>query len=405
MRSQPLDLDWEPADVDVADLWARSGGQWLTAPGSPVPGGLVSAVAGVVRLLDQHGAGLAERSVADGVGVLAERAAALHLAPATDVSCGAGTQLIAASDGWIAVSLPRPDDLELIPAWLQVDASSLDTWRTVAVAVADRPASEIVARGRLLGLACSVVGEAAERTDPVLVTRFGHAAPKPLAGIIVINLASLWAGPLCADLLRRMGARVIKVESITRPDGARLRPAFFEALHAGQESVALDFGHPGDVQRLAQLLCRADVVIEGSRPRALAQLGIDPSELIPRGPQVWISITAHGRAEPFADWIGFGDDAAAAGGLVTGSPPAFIADAVADPITGLIAAAAAVQLLASGDRWLVDVALSRAAAAMTGGGQIPPLGNPARPTMRRGRGLPFPLGGDTQSVFRDLLRI
>ncbi len=405
MRSQPLDLDWAPADVDIADLWARSGGQWLTAPGSPVPGGLVSGVAGVVRFLDQHGAGLAERSVADGVGVLAERAAALHLPRATGVSCGAGTHLLAASNGWIAVSLPRADDLELIPAWLQVDASSLDTWHTVAAAVADRPASEIVARGRLLGLACSVVGEAAERTDPVLVTHFGHAAPKPLAGIIVVNLASLWAGPLCADLLRQMGARVIKVESITRPDGARLRPPFFEALHVGQESVALDFGNQSDMQRLAQLLASADVVIEGSRPRALAQLGIDPSELIPRGPQVWISITAHGRAAPFADWIGFGDDAAAAGGLVTAPPPTFFADAVADPITGLIAAATAVQLLASGGRWLADVALSRAAASMTGGCRIRALGDPVRPTMRRERGGPLPLGGDTESVFRDLLRI
>jgi hypothetical protein len=405
MPSQPLDLDWAPADVDVADLWARSGGQSLTRPGSPVPTGLVSGVAGVIRYLDQHGAGLAELCAADGVGVLAERAATLHLPPASGVSCGAGTHLLEASDGWIAASLPRVDDVELIPAWLQIEASSLDSWHTVSSAAANLPAIEIVTRARLLGLACSVVGEAADRIDPVLVTPYGPAAPKAPVGIIVVNLAPLWAGPLCADVLRRVGARVIKVESMTRPDGSRLRPPFFEALHSGQESVALDFGNPRDLQRLEQLLARADVVIEGSRPRALAQLGIDMSELISVGPQVWISITAHGRAEPFAQWTGFGDDAAAAGGLVTGSPPSFIADAVADPITGLIAAAAAMQLLASGGRWLADVALSRAAASMSGGGQVPPLGDPAQPMMRRGGGRPFPLGGETESVFRDLFRI
>ncbi len=402
MRSAPLDLSWSPADVDVADLWARSGGQWLTAPGSAVPEGLVRGVAGLVRYLDAHGAGVSGLFVADGLGVIADRAAALHLPPAGLISAGTGTHLLRASDGWIAVSLPRADDVELIPAWFETESSSFDSWQTVTSAVADRRVIEIVERGRLLGLACSVVGEAAERTDPILVTRHGEGVARTLSGTTVVNLASLWAGPLCADVLRRMGARVIKVESVTRPDGARLRPEFFEALHVGQESVALDFGEPRDLERLKQLLACADVVIEGSRPRALAQLGIDVSELIWHGPQVWISITAHGRAQPFANWIGFGDDAAVAGGLVT-ERPSMIADAVADPITGLTAAAAVVQLIGQGGRWLADVALSRVAASMNdreGGAR--PLADPVPPTVRRSPGAPLPLGRDTAAVLAEL---
>ena len=84
------------------------------------------------------------------------------------------------------------------------------------------------------------------------------------------------------------------------------------------------------------------MVIEGSRPRALEQLGIDARSIVRHGPQVWVSITGHGRDGANTMRVGFGDDAAAAGGLVdwVDGTPHFVGDAVADPLAGLTAAMA-----------------------------------------------------------------
>jgi crotonobetainyl-CoA:carnitine CoA-transferase CaiB-like acyl-CoA transferase len=182
--------------------------------------------------------------------------------------------------------------------------------------------------------------------------------------VTVVDLSSLWAGPLCASLLSAIGARVIKVESTRRPDGARRGPAgFYDLLNAGKESVALDFTDEDDRRRLRRLVESADVVIEGSRPRALEHLGIDARSGRAR---VWLSITGHGRNQPMR--IGYGDDAAVAGGLVARDDdgPLFIADAVADPITGLLGAVAVLDLLRNGGIWLVDLALARSAALAAG---------------------------------------
>ncbi|MEM8748367.1 MAG: CoA transferase, partial [Actinomycetota bacterium] len=185
-----------------------------------------------------------------------------------------------------------------------------------------------------------------------------------------VNLASLWAGPLAARLLGDLGARVITVESTERPDGARRADAFFRSLHPEGEFVALEFRSPTGRRALAELLATADVVIEGSRPRALQQLGIDAESVLAADdgqgerPRVWLSITGHGRIGVAADRVGFGDDAAVAGGLVGHDRrgPHFVGDAIADPMTGLIAAATVVDLVERGGRWLVDAALARSAA-------------------------------------------
>jgi len=137
-------------------------------------------------------------------------------------------------------------------------------------------------------------------------------------------------------------------------------------LHAGQESVAVDFRLAEGRASVADLIRSADFVIEASRPRALAQLGLSHDQLDLREGTVWVSITGHGRRRP--DLVAFGDDAAAAGGLVarSGSGPAFCADAIADPLTGVIAALAAVASRAAGGGHLLDVAMSEVAAAFAG---------------------------------------
>ena len=138
---------------------------------------------------------------------------------------------------------------------------------------------------------------------------------------MVVDLSSMWAGPLCARLLGLAGAQVIKVESADRPDGARAGDRrFFDWLHAGHRSVVVDFRSESGRAALAALLETADVVIEASRPRALAAFGLAPETTPHRDGQVWLSITGYGRAE--ADRVAFGDDAAVAGGLVGWTAPA-----------------------------------------------------------------------------------
>ena len=342
---------------DGLDAWMRSGAAALTgrAGGPPLdpPPDLVAELTRLGRTLG-----------VDALARLAERAAISGFTRNGDVSCGGGTRLLPVADGWIAVSLTRTDDVELLPAWLDCEVTDAP-FTTVATQVRERAAADVVERARLLGLPVAALGEVRD-PRPVIATSFGAHAPLPSAPIVV-DLSSLWAGPLCTRLLLQRGARVIKVESRARPDGARRGPPeFYERLNTGKESVVLDFGDPRDLDRLRELLATADVVVEGSRPRALEQLDIFAADVLADGPAVWLSITGYGRASPMRDWVAFGDDAAVAGGLVVWDDdgPCFCADAVADPLTGLSAAVAVHDALSREERVLLDVALARVAAGI-----------------------------------------
>jgi crotonobetainyl-CoA:carnitine CoA-transferase CaiB-like acyl-CoA transferase len=248
-------------------------------------------------------------------------------------------------------------------------APHTDPWVRLGDAAATRTSDEFVERIRLFGVPAAAVPEQAPIVElPWQATRIAVAvADASLEGALVVDLSSLWAGPLCGQILGRAGARVVKVESTRRPDGARAgEPRLFDWLHAGQESVAVDFTLAEDRASIADLIRSADFVIEASRPRALAQLGLSHDQLDLRAGTVWVSITGHGRGRP--DLVAFGDDAAAAGGLLarSRSEPAFCADAIADPLTGVIAALAAVASRAAGGGHLLDVAMSEVAAAFAG---------------------------------------
>ena len=341
--------------------------------------GLV-APAGIVRRI----AAIGEALGVDGLALLAERAAIAGFGRRGAVSCGGATRLVPAADGWVAVSLARPDDVELLAAWFERDRPvGPDAWSAVHDELAQRPAREAVARGRMLGLPVARLSEAAgAHRGAVMARRLGGAPPRPVDdGPLVVDLSSLWAGPLCAHLLGRRGARVVKVESVQRPDGARRGPpAFYDLLHAGHRSVALDLTTAAGRSSLRLLVAAADVVVEASRPRALAQLGVDALDAVAAGPQLWVSITGHGREGEAGDAVAFGDDAAVAGGLVAWAAdgaPRFVADAVADPLTGMAAAAAAVETLGTGGRWLLDVSMVHVAADVAVQGADPAPGGPA----------------------------
>lgn len=259
-------------------------------------------------------------------------------------SPGGGCKLLPTVDGIIAVSLVRPSDWDVVPAWVGGQASS--GWSDVAQLLSGMTTVEAVERGRLLGLA--LADAQAKPSSAAWYETFAHGPRRPRTvgeRPVVVDLSSLWAGPLCADLLGRIGATVIKVESTQRPDGARQgHGEFYAGLNGGKHSVALDFAtHEGRVALLG-LIERADIVIESARPRALRQLGIDAEAIVARTPGLsWIAISGYGRGEPEAGWAAYGDDAGAGAGLsrlmydVHGQW-LFCGDAIADPLTGLHAA-------------------------------------------------------------------
>lgn len=384
--------------------WAASGAMALTGlPDQPLgpPGGLVDGVEEMGRPFD----GL------DALALLGERATHMGLWRQGTTSCGGSCRLLPSPGGFVAVSLARDDDFASVPAWLELDvapATAPATWSAVAHAVARRDVDELIARAALLGLPVARVGEAAGSPGVVRVPLGPGAARRP-AGLVVVDLSGLWAGPLCGDLLAGAGAAVIKVESTSRPDGARRGPrAFFDLLNGRKRSVALDLRSNEGVGALRALVCGADVVLEASRPRALEQFGIlAADEVANGGPQVWVSITGYGRDGEGGGRVAFGDDAAGGGGLVVwdAGTPMFCADAVADPITGLAAARACLDVLAGGGRWLLDVSMAGVCAALTG----PTLPAPADvavapPRARPAAGSAPELGADTTQVLAELGR-
>ena len=365
---------------DAARDWADSGLMWLSGEpsGPPLRGSdaIPSCARGAVIALTAL-ARLNFPQPLDGAALLCERSKLLGFTRRGRISANGGCRLLAAEDGAIALNLPRDDDWTLLPAWLEID-TVVSRWEQLAAQLAGRKIEPLVARGRLLGL--PVAGHRASAV--------AAASPPPWYRLcvpgrprteqldrspLVVDLSSLWAGPLCSHLLQAAGARVIKVESEQRLDGARTGSAdFFALLNAGKDSVVVDFNSASGRQTLRQLLSMADIVIEGSRPRAMAQLGIDAQSFVEQRPgMIWVSLTGYGRLEPRANWVAFGDDAAVAAGLLVNGPgaddaPLFCGDALCDPLTGMHAAVAAMAFWHRGEGGLLDINLCDVAAHCRG---------------------------------------
>jgi len=364
------ELGFEATQLPTSDtrkessLWAASGAQYLTGdpdgPPLPCPAPLASCARGTWLALAALGRGALDHQF-PAHQLLAERAAILGLQRRGAVSAGGACRLLDCADGQLALNLAREDDWQLLPAWLERPA---DSWETVARVLLDRSCAPIVARARLLGLAAAQSMAPTALRDWYKTVRLSPAAPPPRRPPLVIDLSALWAGPLCSQLLGQLGARVIKVESTGRPDGARAgTPRFFDLLNANKQSVALDLASPSGRRQLHELLQCADIVIESARPRALEQMGIQASDMVRAGAgRVWLSITGYGRDAPMRDWVAFGDDAGVAAGLSwllrdASGYTVFCGDAIADPLTGLHAALPAWTAWSQGGGVLLDVSL------------------------------------------------
>lgn len=359
----------------------------------------------------------------DGSHLLSERAAFLGLSRRGPVSANGSCRLLRAGGGWLAVNLSRSSDWEMLTAWLEADADIAD-WDDLAARLESRAAHELEARAHLLGLPAAAWPARAPNPASAWFSvcmrgrRRETVATRPP---LVVDLSSLWAGPLCGHLLGAVGARVVKVEDPHRIDGARHGDkGFYDLLNAGKESVAIDFGSETGRRQLLALLECADVVIEASRPRALRQIGIDAEAQVERREGLtWLSITGYGRREPEAQWVAFGDDAAVAAGATVGDPPLFCGDALADPLAGLHAAVAALAFWQGGGGALIDVSLvnvarycMQAAAPTVSGEVVDRVGHYvlrsaenewpiAAPRRRSALGRAEELGADTRRVMQE----
>lgn len=438
-----------PPSGALAD-WAASGAMALTGrcdgPPLAAPGYAASAVHGALAVF---GALSGAHALPD-AGLLGERAALMALTRRGPWSAGGAFRVLRARDGWAGVSLARQADRELVPALVGDTVEEVNCWAALTSWVRGQSAAAVAERAQLLGIPAAAVpvrpGAADDeqaahraalrpegsRTVPLPGEPLSHTVPTPLLARpggprrhgrthpLVVDMTSLWAGPLCSSLLGLAGAQVIKVETPGRPDGARFgSPAFYDVLHAGHASVALDLASPEGREALRRLVVQADLVLEASRPRALRQLGIDAEEVVASGTN-WLSITAYGRTGPWSNRVGFGDDVAAAAGLVVRDEGAVLpcADAAADPLTGVHAAAFAAAALRGERAYLLDVSMRDVTALVAHGAVEPhavrrqPDGGllvetadqvfPVRdPRARRAKRPAAELGADTERVLRD----
>ncbi|MEV7038448.1 CoA transferase [Amycolatopsis sp. NPDC051061] len=375
--------------------WVHSGVVPLTGPAAVPPLAPPGRAATVARAV------AARCSLpVDGALLLSERAAFTGRGRRGPVSVGGSCRILPTADGWAAVSCARPDDPLLLGALVEARLPA-DPWPAVARWLLAHSGDDLVTRATLLGVAA---GPIRPPDQPPRLPRPGRV--RSVEGLLVVDFSALWAGPLCAHLLGLLGADVVKVETPQRPDGARGGNAeFYRLLHAGHRSVVLDPDTTGGRRALAALVDAADIVIEASRPRALVRFGLD-AEAAARGGTIWMSLTAYGRR---SDRIGFGDDVAAANGLVAfgeNGTPYFCGDAIADPLTGLVATELALSAPENGRGALFDLAMADVVAStLDADSQSGPLpaGVPiALPRRRSVTGTAAESGAHTGEVLREL---
>jgi len=334
----------------------------------------VLGIDGASGALDAGAAWLGERLGVDGPALLRERGAILGIEAQGTISAGGTCRLLRAGDrAWAALNLARRSDVELLGAWMGHEWDG-PPWDAVATHLANTSGRAAVERAQLLGIPAA---EALAPPGPglaqaVTITRAdAGSADRTGRAPLVLDLAALWAGPLCTRLLGARGARVVKVELTGRADGARAGdPAFWRLLNDGKEQVTLDLDRADGRGELAMLLGAADVVVTAARPRAIERLGFELERRVHEQGLVWASITGYGYAGEWRDRVAFGDDAAVAGGLAVaaGGPdaPVFVGDASADPLAGMHAALAVSRCLEEPRGAFVDVSMRDAVGEALG---------------------------------------
>ena len=215
-------------------------------------------------------------------------------------------------------------------------------------------------------------------------------SPGPLAGLRVLELSTVLAGPYSAMVLADLGADVIKVEP---PEGDPTRgygppwveapssngepservAAYFLSVNRNKRSLRLDLRKPEAVEVVRRLIGRSDVLIENFRPGGLARLGLDDAELSQANAKlVHLSVTGYGPDGPDAAKPGFDFIAQAVGGLmsITGFPEkdgghsTKVGVAITDIVTGLLGTVGVLAALRAGVGQRIDVSLLESTLAV-----------------------------------------
>ncbi|MEK7370608.1 MAG: CoA transferase [candidate division NC10 bacterium] len=178
-----------------------------------------------------------------------------------------------------------------------------------------------------------------------------RAARPPLAGIRVVDLTRVLAGPFCSMALADMGAEVIKVEEPGKGDDTRGWPPFaggeatyFMAVNRGKKSLTLNLKAPEGQDILRRLIRRADVLLENFRPGTMERLGFGWERLRVENPRlVYCSISGFGESGPEASRPGYDLIVQGESGIMdlTGfpdGPPVKVGNSIADLVSGMAAA-------------------------------------------------------------------
>ncbi len=210
------------------------------------------------------------------------------------------------------------------------------------------------------------------------------AAHGPLAGVKVIELAHIMAGPICGLMLADMGADVIKIEKV--PDGddtRRMVPptmdgesAAFMILNRNKRGVSINLKSPAGKAVLEKMLAAADVVIENYRPGTMERFGLGYETLHKMNPAlIYCQVTGFGRTGPYANRAGFDLIAQGLSGIMSvtgegaGRQPVKAGPPITDISAGILAAmgvlAAYVHRLKTGEGQLVDTSLLEAGVTTT----------------------------------------
>ena len=179
--------------------------------------------------------------------------------------------------------------------------------------------------------------------------------PGPLAGLRVLELARILAGPWAGQILADLGADVVKVERkgtgddtrgwgppfVEAADGSHLGAAYFHATNRGKRSIELDFESEDGRRIVKKLAARSDVLIENFKVGGLAKFGLDYASLSKDNPRlIYCSVTGFGQTGPYASRAGYDLMAQGMGGIMdlTGTPdgePQRAGVPVADIFTGI----------------------------------------------------------------------
>ncbi|MBP0462056.1 CaiB/BaiF CoA transferase family protein [Streptomyces montanisoli] len=274
------------------------------------------------------------------------------------------------------------------------------------------------------------------RTDDQRAGAPGGPGPGPLAGLRVLDLATLFAGPIAATMLGDFGAEVIKVEHPRKPDPSRGHGPAKDGvglwwIHLGRNkrNLTLDLSTPGGRDVLLRLAATADVVIENFRPGTLERWGLGWEELSAANPRLVLArVTGFGQFGPYAKRPGFGTLAEAMSGFAatTGEPdgpPTLPPFGLADSVAGLATAYAVMTALAGRERTgagqVVDLAIIEPMLAVLGPqllwydqlGYVQPrtgnrsVNNAPRNTYRTADGRWLAVSSSAQSVAERVLRL